>query len=207
MEKRIPIAVVLTLAALTVVPSAIAADPTHNDITIHAKGFPPSCHYPDALIRFTNSSSEWFYQVEVNVEVENDSEGPERCAVECSYERCRCTISGTYDVVPNQDEDDSVSGCQLPPCNNCNPNCDTGNPGNCSTPDHCVCIYGTYLVTHYSLDGDDWTGFAPGFAEAFTIDDLTVSDVCAARATNTSAISCRICRTSSRASIPTGRRS
>lgn len=177
MNERMPVAAFLVLTLLAIVPPAIAADPTQDDITIHAKSFPPSCQVSDAEIRFTNSSGEWFYQVEVNVEVENDSEGPARCAVECNYDRCRCTMTGTEVVDPNQDEDVLVTSCLLPPCNGCNPNCDTGNPANCSAPDHCVCIYGTYLVKQYSSDGINWHGMVSSI-RYITESDVELSSGC-----------------------------
>lgn len=166
----------VTLIALFFVASTVALAQTQNDITIHVKGFAPSCSFSDAEIKFSNSSGTYLYRVEIDIDIENDAPGRTHCSGTCSTTRCEFNLSGSYDVPKNANVRHAVGGT-LPPCNSCSPDCDTGNPGNCDPAHHCVCAYGTYLVKQYSTDGEEWHNMTSSL-QYITATELELADEC-----------------------------
>jgi len=152
----------LLLIGTTAAWNIVAADdPNKNDVSFVILGNPPGCVLSDADLLVSNASSEYYYKVEITATVENESSGNKVCDTDppdCDGEICECSLSGTYEVEPDDDREFKTS-CLLPNCLPCSMNCDNTT---CSpTADHCVCAYGGWWVTHYSEDGQNWSSMSP----------------------------------------------
>ena len=92
--RLISVLAVFVVAAIVASGHALADDPDKDDITVIAVGHAPACDASEGKILITNSSSEYYYKVQVTAKVQNHAPGPPYC---CEYP-CECDLSGTFDV-------------------------------------------------------------------------------------------------------------
>ena len=157
MRRSIRVFPVLTFFVIGVIASNIAlADPDKNDITVIGVGYAPACDFQEGQILISNSSSVYYYKVQVIAKAQNHPPGPAYC---CEYP-CECDLSGTWEVLPEADREPKKACLYDVPCAGCQNICDNTN---CPTVDFCACPYGSYLVTHYSTDGEEYTPMPPSY--------------------------------------------
>lgn len=171
--SRVVFASVVFLFAIAGWGTALAADPDKADITLVAHEGPPGCEVPAGEFLISNSSSEYYYRVAVTATMQNDDNGAGSCENDppnCSGDQCECDLSDTFEV-PKSVTASAFGGCSLPSCGvDCDPEC--GGNGDCDPILHCVCIAGTYQVTHYSNDdGENWTPMPPAYPTVITQKD------------------------------------
>jgi hypothetical protein len=165
--------IVLLAGTIATGSVALAADPDEDDITVIGYGAAPGCfEIVEGKIFMSNSSSEYWCKVQVNVTVENQAPGNSHCGCEppdCCNEPCECEISDTYEVDPEEDRE-FKDGCAFPNCLECEQHCDNVMPSQCPPNDvhHCACPYGSYVVTHYSINGTQWTAMPPSYRKPIT---------------------------------------
>jgi len=169
--SRIALLLVLFVVA-AVLSIGLTFGQSRSDVTITGYENAPGCTGPmsDGAIKVSNSSSVYWYKVQVVARVENDSDGNARCdndPPDCSGQSCQADLSNDSIIVYDNDDKVIWETEYLPSCKPCTNHCDNET---CSpTADHCTCVIGTYLVTHYSNDdGENWVPFSPAFPSVIT---------------------------------------
>ena len=162
--KLVPVLALLIVGATTW--SIALADPDADDVTVIAYGGAPACELPEGEILVSNSSSDYWYKVQVSATLQNQAPGAAYC---CEYP-CECDLSGTFEV-PAEADRESVKVCGYNvPCGGCEDICDN-LPSQCPPNDlhHCACPYGTYQVTYYSPDdGAHYYSMPPAYPTPIT---------------------------------------
>jgi hypothetical protein len=157
---------VLFFVGVTVAGSvSLAADPDKDDVTVYGKGLPPGCNWPDGEVYFTNTSSEYYYRVDIEVRFANHYPGPISCVADpphCLEEACECEVDVVDEIAPEETHEFVYGGsCELPKCEG--GDCENCDNSECEPPDFCTCPYGTYKVTHYKPIDGEWTAMPPSF--------------------------------------------
>lgn len=143
--------------------SIVLADPDKNDITVIGIGWAPKCDFQEGEVRISNSSSVYYYRVQVTAKAQNHPPGPAYC---CEYP-CECDLSGTWNILREADRQLGKACLYDVPCAGCENICDNTD---CPTgPDFCTCVYGSYLVTHYSTNGVQYLPMSPSYPTPITV--------------------------------------
>lgn len=178
--RRMTFVLVLIGMSFGGLSTTLGVDPDKDDVTFQAISGVPHCTFDDGQVLMSNASSEWYYKGTYTARAENDGNGNDQCGNDppgCSSQQCECTLSGSFVLNPDDDREFQTS-CVLPNCSGCTKHCDNATANCPDNPTHCTCIYGTFVISHYSDDGDDWIQIPPSFTTPIMENDLERPSVC-----------------------------